>query len=272
MNKSSSSLLHIVIALAAVINLAAVLLFGYGLPVKVPAEQAAERAAAKRAAENMSAGGADIISPGETTEEASAGTEEAPGASSPSAESSASSASESSASGTEAESGTYSGPVITLSGTIPGLKLSELPDSVRICRDLGLLSADDGHGNDISGQITVSYTASDDTLSDFLLTFSVLNREGDTAEETAAVSIIERDQPYLELTEERAVLRTGDAFRFMEYVRIAKDTDGSNLFDNIELSDSISTAAAGTYTLTYTVRGRAAGGIATADLVVEVTP
>ena len=268
--KKKSSILHIVIAAAATLNLVAVLFFGYGLSARTSSVLAAERAASERAASDLA----------QDPESAVPGPEETAGAGSPEDDPAPESAAEgyesssagqpSSAEEDTAQDESYEGPSITLADTLPSLRLSELPDCVRILRDLALLSADDGYGNDISQNVTASFTAADDSLSSFALTFTVTNRRGDTAAASAQIGILETDVPYLELTEENTVLHTGDTFRFMLYVRIARDTDGGRLFDNIELDGTVDTGAAGTYSLIYTVTSRVTGARVSRTLTVTV--
>ena len=279
MKKKSSHFIHIVVAAAAAVNLAAVVLFGYGLSPKTPAVQAAERASSARAAADLAGGesSSDSIAPSDSaagSENAAKDSEsnvEDPGKMSESDTGEESTAAEvSSPDAAASGDNTYTGPSITLSDEIPTLRVSELSECVTVFRDLGLISATDGYGNDVSSLITAEYKAVDDSLSSFILTFSIVNRNGDTAHTSCEVGILEVDLPYLELSDERVVLHTGDDFQYMKYVTIAKDTNGGRLFDNIELKGDLRTDTAGTYEMTYTITSRVTGDRVSRTLTVVV--
>ena len=271
MKKKFVHIIHIVIAVAAAANLAAVVLFGYGLSSRTPAVIAAERAASERAEKNLADGGANTQTPSseETAPEADSFAESTSEASeSTPQESSSAPAAETASSSTAAEN--YTGPEILVTNNLPALRVSELPNCVQVLHDLSQLSATDGSGNDISSQIQCSYKAVDESLVAFLLTFTVTNSRGDTATKTATVETLEIDRPYLELTDERVTLHTGDTFQYIRYVNFAVDTNGNRLFDNIELRGTVDTNTAGSYELTYTITSRVTGDRESATLTVVV--
>ena len=272
MKKKFVHIIHIVIAIAAAANLAAVVLFGYGLSSRTPAVIAAERAASERAEKNLADGGANTQAPSseETVPEADSSAESTSESSesTPQESSSSAPAAETASSSSAAEN--YTGPEILVTNNLPALRVSELPNCVQVLHDLSQLSATDGSGNDISSQIQCSYKAVDESLVAFLLTFTVTNSRGDTATKTATVETLEIDRPYLELTDERVTLHTGDTFQYIRYVNFAVDTNGDRLFDNIELQGTVDTNTAGSNELTYTITSRVTGDRESATLTVVV--
>ena len=298
------TLLKLIIAAVAVINLGALLIFQYGLNDKTPAVLAAQKAAEERAAQN---GTANIESDGSETADGAesadaeaaandaaadnagndagaanegaaaneavdqAGTPGDAGTSTPSAEGNADSSGEAEAASPGAANGAASSkPVINLSYSLPSLDAADLPNLTRTLIDLGYLSADDGSGKNISDQIICDYEAIEGDTEHYKVTFTVSNQAGATTTITRTIPVKNSDLPILELTDSTITLQRGTPFTYYNYIKTARDVDGSSLNNNISLSGVVDTSTPGTYEITYRTNSRVTLKIVERTLTVKV--
>jgi len=284
MNNLRRTLLKLIIAAVAVINLGALLIFQYGLNDKTPAVLAAQKAAEERAAQN---GTANIESDGSETADGAenadaeaaandaaadqAGTPGDAGTSTPSAEGNADNSSEAEAASPGAANGAASSkPVINLSYSLPSLDAADLPNLTRTLIDLGYLSADDGSGKNISDQIICDYEAIEGDTEHYKVTFTVSNQAGATTTITRTIPVKNSDLPILELTDSTITLQRGTPFTYYNYIKTARDVDGSSLNNNISLSGVVDTSTPGTYEITYRTNSRVTLKIVERTLTVKV--
>ena len=301
------TLLKLIIAAVAVINLGALLIFQYGLNDKTPAVLAAQKAAEERAAQN---GTANIESDGSETADGAenadaeaaandaaaeptndansvvdaanegaaaneavdqAGTPGDAGTSTPSAEGNADSSGEAEAASPGAANGAASSkPVINLSYSLPSLDAADLPNLTRTLIDLGYLSADDGSGKNISDQIICDYEAIEGDTEHYKVTFTVSNQAGATTTITRTIPVKNSDLPILELTDSTITLQRGTPFTYYNYIKTARDVDGSSLNNNISLFGVVDTSTPGTYEITYRTNSRVTLKIVERTLTVKV--
>ena len=296
------TLLKLIIAAVAVINLGALLIFQYGLNDKTPAVLAAQKAAEERAAQNGTANiesdGSETADGAENADAAAAATNDAaaevaddannavdaaneavdqaetPGdaeTSTPSAEGNADSSGEAEAASPGAANGAASNkPVINLSYSLPSLDAADLPNLTRTLIDLGYLSADDGSGKNISDQIICDYEAIEGDTEHYKVTFTVSNQAGATTTITRTIPVKNSDLPILELTDSTITLQRGTPFTYYNYIKTARDVDGSSLNNNISLSGVVDTSTPGTYEITYRTNSRVTLKIVERTLTVKV--
>lgn len=284
MNKKKHSLLHLLIAAIAIINLGLLFVFQYGLSGATPAVQAAERASEERAAYDAATGfdtrqsaaerGALIVTAGESDPAAQAGSTPSPAPessvssaeagdsssaeadlkSSGSEEASADSSESSSADGNSPKPEKEKGdPSLKLDdSSLPEISYKDLPKLATILTDLEMLSAEDAYGNDISNRIRVEYEPTDSNTLEFNVTFSVDVPGGKTLTEEKKITVTS-DVPVLELTKEKVTLKVNENFDYMNYVKVARDVNGNRLGDYVSLSGFVDTYTPGTYELTYSL-------------------
>lgn len=299
------TLLKLIIAAVAVINLGALLIFQYGLNDKTPAVLAAQKAAEERAAQNGTANiesdGSETADGAENADAAAAATNDAAadnagndtgaanegaaaneavdqagtpgdaGTSTPSAEGNTDSSAEAEAASPGAANGAASSkPVINLSYSLPSLDAADLPNLTRTLIDLGYLSADDGSGKIISDQIICDYEAIEGDTEHYKVTFTVSNQAGATTTITRTIPVKNSDLPILELTDSTITLQRGTPFTYYNYIKTARDVDGSSLNNNISLSGVVDTSTPGTYEITYRTNSRVTLKIVERTLTVKV--
>ena len=287
MKDKNFNLLHIFIAAVAIINLAALFLFQYGLSDNTPAIQAAQRASKERAAnessENATQGTTELLSAEGEATEAAAGSENAASQTSGSAETASANTSAGAGEGSEAagsddqenaseESSSRNNgePSITVSERLPQLGIEDLPNLVSVLSSFGYISADDGYGNDITDQIVSDYEEISSETMEYKVTFTVTNRAGRSVSEVRTITVEAADKPILELTADTVNLSVGSTFNFMSYVKTARDIDGSSLDTRISLSGAVDTSTRGTYTIEYSTVSRVNSERASATLTVHV--
>ncbi len=280
--KKKKTLLHLIIAAAACANLVFLFLFEYALPSTTHAVQAAQRASEERAALYGSSA-AEMPAPSPAA--AVSGRTEEQSSTEPAEENSVLETADTSDTYTQntysqndteqediaegEDDSSYGIPSITIRDPLPAVQLADLGNIASVLSDLGYLSADDGYGNDITQIITSDYEAVGGASPDYHITFSVTNSAGRTVSEEREVTVEGGDRPLLELTASVATLPVGGAFYYMDYVKAARDVDGSALDNRIMITGLVDTSSAGTYELTYTVRSRVSNE--TAEAVLQVT-
>lgn len=161
----------------------------------------------------------------------------------------------------------YTGPSITLESNLPDIDQEDLSRLPSVLHDLGLLSADDGTGKDLSHAITYEYSHVQDR--DFDVNFKVKNTYGDSASKTARVTVNIK-KPILLLTEDHITISKGDSFDAKEHIEEAIDTDGRDITEFVVTSGTVKTKVPGSYEVEYSVTSQEESSLGTARLTVIV--
>ena len=287
MKNARKTIIKLIIAVIAVINLGLLLIFEYGLSDKTPAVLAAQQASEKRAAlhsqeaaesaaadeasgaSSESGEGAEASDGSSADAGSSAANESAGGASSGDASSNSGASDNAGVSEADAAAGSDGGsadngsaaagsgkPTINVAYRLPEIDAASLPDLARTLIDLGYLSADDGYGNNVTDQITADYEEIEGDAEHYRVTFTVTNQAGETDVKTKTITVKNSTLPILELTSHTATLEVGATFNFYSYIKTARDIDGSSLNDNISISGTVDTSRRGTYQVVYSTISR----------------
>ena len=102
------------------------------------------------------------------------------------------------------------------------------------------------------------------------MTFTVSNQAGATTTITRTIPVKNSDLPILELTDSTITLQRGTPFTYYNYIKTARDVDGSSLNNNISLFGVVDTSTPGTYEITYRTNSRVTLKIVERTLTVKV--
>ncbi len=94
--------------------------------------------------------------------------------------------------------------------------------------------------------------------------------EAESETETETEEALDPNAPQIKLTSDRITLAAGSSFNSLEYVASAKDTDGTELWENISVDGSVDTNTPGEYTVSYWCANYNGVMSNTATLTVEV--
>lgn len=293
-------MVRILVAIAAILNLFLLFGFNYGL-TDLPAVSAEENAGVSSVSETAAASESTVI-PDTTAEldtsvETETSTEpETPAESETSTDSESSTESETALETevpTESETSarmenskneknetdvsnaetankttTYEGPVLKLTGEIPAIPASDLKKLPVLLAKQGILTAEDGYGNDIAASVTIRYQMDYRSQGTLKAQCSLTNGKGDsTSLEFTFKPIL--TEPLMLLSKNKVTLQKGDKFDYLDYISVAMDTNGASLSKVIRLSGSVDTATPGTYEMIYRITG-SSGQTSEAKLTVTV--
>lgn len=146
----------------------------------------------------------------------------------------------------------YSGPSITLPGTLPEIDESQTNSIIDYMPDDGSFFANDGYGNDITRAVSVSHAYDEDNPTLIHYTFTVTNLFNDTVSVQADVSLGAAG-PFITLKESEVTIARGSSFQPLVYVENAADADGNSLFDRINIEGTVDSNTPGTYILIFSV-------------------
>lgn len=136
-------------------------------------------------------------------------------------------------------------------------------------------SAIDNADGDISVTgVVITGSVDTSTPGEYILTYTATDASGNVASTTRTVTVVEfvpddTTAPVISLTGGNRTLTVGDTWAEPGY-SATDDTDG-NLTAQVQIAGSVNTAAAGTYTLTYSVAD-STGNVGTATRIVTVLP
>ena len=144
----------------------------------------------------------------------------------------------------------YTGPSITFSENLPELSEDNTETIAENMIASGLVTAQDGYGNDISDSIQVNHIL--DEQNSFLhhYQFTVTNMFQDLCREDLDL-LLKTDNPVLQLTASEVNITVGESFSALSYVSKAEDKDGRSLYEHISVDGSIDVRTPGTYILQY---------------------
>lgn len=144
----------------------------------------------------------------------------------------------------------YYGPSITLPQTLPEIEESMLDSVLSVMSAEEGFRADDGFGNDITSAITCEYTQNDASPNLIHYKFTITNKFNDSA--SAEVDLaLGSPKPIITLTTDTVAIAANTYFNPISYVATAVDVDGSSLFEQIIINGEVNVSVPGTYTLEY---------------------
>ena len=147
----------------------------------------------------------------------------------------------------------YNGPTLTIGQPYPEILDVELNHILETFHNDNLLKANDGYGKDITSAIQYSYKIADNKARNVDITFTITNHFDDKVSETITVPI-GRTKPLIVLNKTSVTIKKGETLDPLSYVESATNEEGEDLVSLIQLDGDVNTAAAGTYTITYTLK------------------
>lgn len=149
----------------------------------------------------------------------------------------------------------YTGPTLKLPENMPEAEESELDSYLSLIPADDSFKALDGYGNDITSQVSASYTIepSDPRIVHFV--FSVTNMFNDKAAAAYDLSI-ESQRPILVLSQYSVSISKGESFQPMDYIKQAESQEGTDLYHTIVIEGSVDVNTPGKYSLTYTIEDK----------------
>lgn len=163
----------------------------------------------------------------------------------------------------------YKGPSITISGQLPQISQDELDNLPELLTKAGILSTDDGYGKRISSPVKSTYKMTD-IPGIFSVHLSVTNDLGHEATTDFDIRAA-LTAPVILLKQESVRIKKGASFDYLDYLAAAMDTDGTSLSRDIRIKGTVNTSTPGTYELIYLTTGKRGGQSAEAKLTVTVT-
>ena len=161
-------------------------------------------------------------------------------------------------------------PVLILDESlIPALSQDDLYNLKDILISAQALRAEDGEGNDISNQIEYDLNPVDGEPGTFDAEFVVQNDQRRSAGAAVTVST-ELTAPFLMLTDDSVVVAAYSDFSISPYIKIAIDTDGSDITEYVTSDDYVNTSSSGTYNITIYVYSRVTDTMTRKNLTVTV--
>ena len=148
----------------------------------------------------------------------------------------------------------YRGPSITLPDPLPEVEETMLDSVLTAMPDDGTFLADDGYGNDITSSVTFSYTRNESFPGKVHYIFTVTNMFNDSVSAEADFTIAD-PRPVVTLTENAVTIKKNSGFSPEAYIASAVDTDGSSLLQSVTIEGQVDIRHPGTYTLVYTATG-----------------
>lgn len=165
----------------------------------------------------------------------------------------------------------YTGPSITFSSDVT-LHATEAQDLMGKLLELGVISATDGLGNDITSTIAYSSDAALNTAGTYPVRFTVTNILNDTYSFVYDIGITgSTTEPVIALTATTATLPLGGEFNWRNYLDYATDPVEGDISTRIYINNSINNMVPGIYTVTYTATNSQGVSSAPAILTVVVT-
>lgn len=145
----------------------------------------------------------------------------------------------------------YSGPTIAISSAVT-IHATESSDLVNKMIELGVLSASDGLGNDITASVTYTSESALNTAGTYPVKFNVTNYFNDTYSLVYDVSIVgSTTDPVVALTTTSVTLPIGAEFNWRNYLDYATDPVEGDISNRIYIKDNINNLVPGVYTVTY---------------------
>ena len=165
----------------------------------------------------------------------------------------------------------YTGPNITFSSDVT-LHATEAQDLMGKLLELGVISATDGLGNDITSTVAYSSDAALNTAGTYPVKFTVTNLFNDTYSFVYDIGITgSTTEPVVALTATTATLPLGGEFKWRNYLDYATDPVEGDISTRIYIDDNINNLVPGVYTVTYTATNSQGVSSAPAELTVIVT-
>lgn len=165
----------------------------------------------------------------------------------------------------------YSGPDITFSSDVT-LHATEAQDLMGKLLELGVISATDGLGNDITSTIAYSSDVALNTAGTYPVKFTVTNMFNDTYSFVYDIGITgSTTEPVVALTATTITLPLGAEFNWRTYLDYATDPVEGDLSSRIYIKNNINNLVPGIYTVSYTATNSQGVSSAPAELTVVVT-
>ena len=143
----------------------------------------------------------------------------------------------------------YTGPSIVVSAELPEMDYEDgAPALLRTLKKNNAIAADDGFGNDITGKINASLGTAGEDDDEVPLTLKVGNELGD-AFSTQVLVPVSTTGVVMKLTTKETTIHVGDGFSFYDYIKDCHDAEGNDLHYNIIVKGSVDNWTAGDYTL-----------------------
>lgn len=143
----------------------------------------------------------------------------------------------------------YRGPTLEVMSQLR-LRADDLDDLINVLHESGLLSASDGYGADITGQVTC--LREHQAGSEYKMTFRVINSYLDETEQTVKAHIYgEVKDPVIKLSQTELMLPLNSEFQPLSIVAFADDGSGNTAYDRIRIETSLNTAVPGSYRVAY---------------------
>lgn len=165
----------------------------------------------------------------------------------------------------------YTGPSITFSSDVT-LHATEAQDLMGKLLELGVISATDGLGNDITSTVAYSSDAALNTAGTYPVKFTVTNMFNDTYSFVYDIGIAgSTTEPVVALTATTITLPLGGEFNWRNYLDYATDPVEGDISTRIYIKNNINNLVPGVYTVSYTATNSQGVSSAPAELTVVVT-
>ena len=140
----------------------------------------------------------------------------------------------------------YTGPSISVVDTLPYCAEGEAEGYAKKLAEEGVIRADDGFGNDITGQVSSSLKKYDASREEATVTLTVTNSFDDTYNTDVNVPMNATGIVFT-LTTDRASVAYGETFSSLPYVDQCYDAEGNDLIDNVVREGDVDSYTPGTY-------------------------
>lgn len=162
----------------------------------------------------------------------------------------------------------YTGPTIQVDSEVQ-LTVTQLGNLPGVLAERKQLEADNGYGKEITGQ--VSWYREKTAEGEYSIFFTVSNEFGDvaTAQCRAYIDGV-KDDIVLTLRQEQISISQNEPFVPLDWVLEAKDANGENLIDGVEVEGTVNASVPGNYTITYRLTSLDGRQCATRNLSVKV--
>ncbi len=165
----------------------------------------------------------------------------------------------------------YYGPDITFSSEV-SIHATEAQDLMNKLFELGVITATDGLGNDITSTVGYSSDVALNTAGTYPVKFTVTNMFNDTYSFVYDIEIIgSTTEPIVALTTTTTTLPLGGEFNWRHYLDYATDPVEGDISTRIYIDNNINNLVPGVYTVTYIATNSQGVSSAPAELTVIVT-
>ena len=145
----------------------------------------------------------------------------------------------------------YTGPNISLLGMLPEIDPAEESDYLEQLIQRAVIRADDGFGNDVTDQVSISFEGLSEENPSANLILRVENQIHDTFEKSLLVDVKDYTGVVLTLNTYQITLQTGEHFEPMDYVSEAHDAAGADLKEHIMIDSDLDVRTPGEYEVRF---------------------